>query len=308
MPSPTHESPSPVNSRRSSITSLNGPDGFLRDRSLPATPSKSKRCDYDSFFPSFFLQSFTTLAPLNRFERDEEGLHCACSNLDKELASAIASTRVPSFFNPKEMLRVSPHKRRKLNKPQLSVRDIVAQLNGTSNNPIDLTNPRTLATYCEPMNLLRSISTKILKFAEDVRPPYIGTYTRVQSPSTARKICRNPFSRDLPRVDYDYDSEAEWEDPGEGEDLDSEAEEEVESENGDDMDGFLDDEDLVDGTKASQKRRVLTSDLEPTSTGLCWEDPDGHPALADLAHYRLEVILGKQVPQRKYGKVLISGR
>ncbi len=94
-------------------------------------------------------------------------------------------------------------------------------------------------------------------------------------------------------MDYDYDSEGEWEEPGEGEDLDSEGEEEIESEDGDDMEGFLDDEDVADSAKALQKRRLVTGDLEPISTGLCWEDDNNYQAHRDLAQFQLEVILGK---------------
>ncbi|KAL9033779.1 MAG: hypothetical protein Q9214_007347, partial [Letrouitia sp. 1 TL-2023] len=140
-------------------------------------------------------------------------------------------------------------------------------------------------------------------FAEDVRPPYIGTFTKLQDNQKAAKLCRNPFSRSLPNTNYDYDSEAEWEDPGEGEDLDSEGEEENESEEGDDMDDFLDDEDAGDGSRQSLKRRPMIADLEPTSTGLCWEydfsvnaksTPDtfhNNASEIDLRQYRLEVIL-----------------
>ncbi|KAL8990496.1 MAG: hypothetical protein Q9177_000868 [Variospora cf. flavescens] len=189
------------------------------------------------------------------------------------------------------MLRLSPYKRRKLNRPHLSVREIVEHVHGTSQKPIDLTNPQTSKASQHPLDVLKTVSTKILRFAEDVRPPYIGTYSRIQDPAAARNMCRNPFARSLPCMDYDYDSEAEWEEPGEGEDLDSEGEEEAESENGDDMEGFLDDEEAADGPRTGQKRRLLAGDLEPTSTGLCWEDAHLNPVRTDLALYRLEVIL-----------------
>lgn len=211
--------------------------------------------------------------------------------LDDRLGSGLMSKDMPAKFNPHEMLRLSPHKRRKLNRHQPSVKDIVEQLHGTPSRPVDLTDSQKIQASRQPLELLKSVSTKILKFAEDVRPPYIGTYSRVQDPLAARMLCRNPFARGLPSTDYDYDSEAEWEDPGEGEDLDSEGEEEAESEDGDDMEGFLDDEE--EGTKIGQRRRLVAGDLEPTSTGLCWEDACRNSAVQDMAAYRLEVILGK---------------
>ncbi|KAI4173402.1 MAG: hypothetical protein LQ343_002934 [Gyalolechia ehrenbergii] len=294
-PSPIRGSLSPANSRRSSVTSMYDTDGLARDRSVSATPSKPKLSEYDRRFPSFFLQSHTTLAPCNRFERDEEGLQYAQKGLDESLASETAYTDGPAPFNPKAMLHVSPYKRRKLNTSQPSVKQAVDQLNGTYHEPIDLTDSSRPESSRQPLDLLKSVSIRFFKFAEDVRPPYIGTYTRLQNPSAARKLCRNPFGRELPSTDYDYDSEAEWEEPGEGEDLDSEGEEEVESEDGDDMEGFLDDEDTAEGMKMLQKRRLLSGDLEPTSTGVCWEDTDNHPILPELRQYRLEVILGRRL-------------
>lgn len=260
---------------------------------MSSTPSKTKASDYDRLFPSFFLHSHTTMAPRNRFERDEEGLQYTRKLLDDKLASGSMASSIPPPFNPHEMLHLSPYKRRKLNSSQPSVKAIVEQLHGTSQNPIDLTGPQRSKASQQPLELLKTVSTRYLKFAEDVRPPYIGTYSRVRDPAAARKICRNPFTPGLPNTDYDYDSEAEWEDPGEGEDLDSEGEEEIESEDGDDMEGFLDDEeDATDVRKTGQKRRLLAGDLEPMSTGLCWEDAHHNPVMPDLASYRLEVILG----------------
>ncbi|KAL8898599.1 MAG: hypothetical protein Q9207_006620 [Kuettlingeria erythrocarpa] len=288
-PSPTRESISPANSRRSSITSIHDHDSLARQRSASATPSKPRASDYERRFPPFFLQSHTYLAPGNRFERDEEGLVHMRKLLDDRLASGLMSEDMPAKFNPHEMLRLSPYKRRKLNGHQPSVKNIVEQLHGTPSRPVDLTDSQKFQASRQPLELLKSVSTKILKFAEDVRPPYIGTYSRVQDPSAACRLCRNPFARGLPNTDYDYDSEAEWEDPGEGEDLDSEGEEEAESEDGDDMEGFLDDGE--EGTKIGKRRRLVAGNLEPTSTGLCWEDDSRDSAVQDLAAYRLEVIL-----------------
>ena len=212
-----------------------------------------------------------------------------------ESISDTSSTHDNGPFNPNEMLHLAPYKRRKLDGPRPCVNEIMERLHGTSQNPIDLTNSQRSKSAQEPLDLLKTIPIKFLKFIEDVRPPYVGTYTRVRDPAIARQICRNPFTRGLPITDYDYDSEAEWEEPGEGEDLDSEGEEEIESEDGDDMEGFLDDEDAADSAKALQKRRLVTGNLEPISTGLCWEDDSNYQALRDLAQYQLEFMLGKSL-------------
>ncbi|KAL9577949.1 MAG: hypothetical protein Q9212_006035 [Teloschistes hypoglaucus] len=286
-PSSPHRSVSPSLSRRGSVSSVRSTDMLGRERSVSATPSKRKVLDFERHFPSFFLQSHAVLAPHNRFERDSDGLQYTQTSLDSILSNSTNEDVCPRF-NPDEMLHLSPYKRRKLNEPHPSVKAIVEQLSGSPNDPIDLTDPHKLQHSQQIANALKKMSIRILKFAEDIRPPYVGTYTRLQNPAAARKICRNPFTRGLPSTDYDYDSEAEWEEPGEGEDLDSEGEEEAESEDGDDMDGFLDDEDTADGPK----RRLITSTLEPMSTGICWEDGNGHQLSSALAQYRLEVILG----------------
>lgn len=112
---------------------------------------------------------------------------------------------------------------------------------------------------------------KSIKFGEDVRPPYQGTFTREVPAPSAKKLCRNPYYRGLPDVNYDYDSEAEWEEPEEGEELDSEEEEESD-EGEDDMDGFLDDE---DDALAGGKRRLIVGDLEPVCSGIRWASDGG---------------------------------
>ena len=137
--------------------------------------------------------------------------------------------------------------------------------------------------------ILRAIPVKYLHFAEDVRPPYFGTFTRVQSPKTARQLPRDPLARQLPETNYEYDSEAEWEEPEEGEDLasdDGDEEEEGEEEDGgDDMAAFLDDEGVEGG---GGKRRVQMggADLEPQCSGLWWEDENGKLVAGDVGGNR----------------------
>jgi chromatin assembly factor 1 subunit A len=125
---------------------------------------------------------------------------------------------------------------------------------------------------------------KSLKFGEDIRPPYQGTYTRHVPESSAKRLARNPYHRGLPDTNYDYDSEAEWEEPEEGEELDSEEEDEGSDEGEDDLDGFLDDE---DDALAEGKRRLIVGDLEPVTTGIQWA-ADGVPPENQL--YRIQTI------------------
>ncbi|MCJ1335835.1 hypothetical protein MMC09_001109 [Bachmanniomyces sp. S44760] len=171
----------------------------------------------------------------------------------------------------------------------------MAQLRGESTKSADLTVPKSSEPPSGAEAVLQEVPVKYLRFAEDVRPPYIGTYTKCPAGVSDSKISRNPFSRVLPATNYDYDSEVEWEEPGEGEDLDSEGEEDMgEDEDNDDMDGFLDDEDAGDGI-GGNKRRHIMGDLEPKLTGLCWEDADGkvqgNTGGVDLESMKLQVLL-----------------
>ena len=163
-------------------------------------------------------------------------------------------------------------------------------------NPIDLTKANPKKAAQNPIDRLKTVPTKFLKFAEDVRPPYIGTYTKSLEDRSVARLSRNPFARALPSTNYDYDSEAEWEEPEEGEDLDSEGEEEADDDDAEDMEGFLDDAD-PDEVK---KRRPIIGNLEPSCTGLCWEDSQTNvhrPILAgqslDLSPFRLDILLGE---------------
>lgn len=181
----------------------------------------------------------------------------------------------------------------------------MARLHGSSANPIDLTEDKSSTT--QPLELLLRVPMKYLHFGEDVRPAYYGTFTKLQTRQEARKLSRNPFSQLLPEANYEYDSEAEWEEPEEGEDLDSDGEEDMEDDAEDDMEDFLDDDDA-----AENKRRLITGDLEPISTGLCWEDARGisrkadNPAEAvhDFAEFRMGILLGKRTSYPALGIVM----
>ena len=76
---------SPWGSRRNSIASVHSGTPSSR-RSVSAAPQNSLD-EYERQFPSFFLQSHTSLASSNRFSRDKDSLSYACSKLDACLHS-----------------------------------------------------------------------------------------------------------------------------------------------------------------------------------------------------------------------------
>ena len=289
--SPTRDTASPLGSRRSSIADIKEMEGPQeRSRSVSVTPQKAQLSDYERQFPPFFLQSHTVLAPYSRFLRDRKSLEYAQKKIDEGLGQGDGTT---GPFNVHDLLHLSPDSSRRFPRVH-KVKDIIAEIHSSARNPIDLTESRCPKATQKPTDLLRTVPIKHLKFFEDYRPPYTGTFTKIMDRRAMSKLCRKPFGRELPNTDYDYDSEAEWEDPGEGEDLDSEGEEEViEDEEENEMEGFLDDE------NDAVKKRTLLGDLEPTCSGICWEDlEDEDNKLADLdvldlSRFKLDILMGK---------------
>jgi chromatin assembly factor 1 subunit A len=254
-----------------------------------STPSKPQISTYNKLFPAFFIQNNVTLAPINRFERDEE----ATESIQHIIDSYIFGNRSPGKqrpFDASSLFHLAGQNDILRGKRCMPVREIMAEVNGNSSRPIDLTTDSQNSQIKRTGDLLRKIPMKFLKFQEDVRPPYRGTYTS-RPISGMTKLARNPLKRDLPNTDYDYDSEAEWIEDEDAEDLNSEGEEDDEGvEDGEDMEGFLDDE--GDET-ANSKRLVLQGDLEPISTGLCWEDRKKRNTNVKMLPYRMEIIIGK---------------
>ncbi|KAL1970851.1 hypothetical protein VTN77DRAFT_2685 [Rasamsonia byssochlamydoides] len=239
--------------------------------------------DYEKDFPEFFVQSHTKLAPQHRFERDPEATEHICQKLDVLLKGGDEAVPPPQSFRGSEMFNIIPYRRRK-GRNVMPVKEIITKLQNYTNT-IDLTGESTGAKAPNPLELLKKVPMKTLKFGEDVRPPYQGTFTKALPSTTAVKLCKNPFSRALPDTNYDYDSEAEWEEPEEGEDLDSEGEEELSEDGDDDMEGFLDDD---EDTPVDGRRRLIVGDLVPVCTGIRWqEESESDP---EMQAYRMEII------------------
>jgi chromatin assembly factor 1 subunit A len=248
-------------------------------------------CDYDKAFPDFFVHAHTTIAPVNRFSFDEEGLRSSLAQILQNSRPAGGESDHPEHCSKKpslrDILRIPPRRQRRKAVPSPSVKKLVSAIYGTASDPIDLTCGSVGQAGRAPTELLRTIPVKILKYAEDVRPPYVGTYTKLPLRHSASKLCRNPFSRALPATNYDYDSEAEWEEPEEGEDLESEGEEEIEEDEPDDMEGFLDDDDAE-----GPKRRHIMGDIEAAYTGIHWDDGAGTEASRIVAYGDSTIDLG----------------
>ncbi|KAK7890475.1 hypothetical protein LTR67_008362 [Exophiala xenobiotica] len=239
-------------SRRSSTASIDMEPPLLETKAQgPANP------EYTKWILPFFINEHMELAPFNRFHSK----------------STIGDTLPLKQDAKPEKLDRRFHKRRRRTefKP---AKVILEGVSNSSNPPNDQT---------ETGDALASLPYKYLFFVQDIRPPYQGTYTRAVSPRSARKIAVNPSHRGLPDTNYDYDSEAEWQEPEEGDDDLMDEDEKSEDEDGDeDMDDFLDDE-------GDSLKRQAVSEMEPKSSGLCWEGAASHQGV-DLSVYRIDVL------------------
>ncbi|KAI9647710.1 hypothetical protein NHQ30_004096 [Ciborinia camelliae] len=257
------------------------------------TPSKKEISPYEKMFPAFFVQNGVRLAPINHFGRDEEGSQALQSTID----AYISGHRSPGrrrHFDAMELFPLSSSNSVKRGKSIVSVREIMAELSGNPSKPIDLTTDSRNSQIKRTKAQLQDVPMKFLKFQEDVRPPYQGTYTHTPLYGMS-KLARNPMRRDLPNTNYDYDSEAEWIEDEDAEDLNSEGEEDEEGlDDAEDMDGFLDDE----NDELLNSRRALggiQGDLEPVSTGLCWEDRKKRNSNVKMMPYRMEFIIDPKI-------------
>lgn len=236
------------------------------------TPARPIKTDYEKYFLPFELPSKSHLAERFIIE-DPDDLAYWQGAFDAELQDPSFKEKVDlGLIEPTaivdHMFKGEGVAERGYYQPNLKA--LVEAIDGTSTQPIDLTADGKSSEA--PTQVLQRISHRHIQFEEDVRPAYCGTYTKVRSPQTIRKIMLNPFSRARPDTDYEYDSEAEWEEPGEGEDLLGDEEEEAESlGDADEMDAFLDDEEDT----FKNRRKLITTDLQPAYSGMYWENETG---------------------------------
>ncbi|CAN8095610.1 unnamed protein product [Discula destructiva] len=219
--------------------------------------------EYAKLALPFFVHSTVSMAR-NAFDADEETREAKTRILTEHLNGDRPPVPLRPF-DPVMSLQVPSPSTRGRSFP--SVRDLMADQDGGASNPIDL--------IAESLRLptrrsLKEIPLKQLSFHEDVRPGYYGTVTSVQSVAKLKKMARNPMAKDLP-LNYDYDSEAEW---VQGEEEEDEAIDDMtddDEEEGDEksLDGFLDDD---DDDVVRPTGRLMLGNMEPESSGICFED------------------------------------
>ncbi|KAF2827050.1 hypothetical protein CC86DRAFT_322913 [Ophiobolus disseminans] len=257
-----------------SLASLPDSSGAITNcitHSPQKTIVKNAPSDYERYFLPFNLPQHTILAPKNAFMEDLAKMQAARTRLDHITTQQHVDLDPVTIQTLKS--RIAQSGPRGLR--SCSVVQVIERVNSSSDKTIELTDHKS-SDHTTPLDMLKQIPMKYIHFGEDVRPPYYGTYTRSYTDAEAVRLARNPLSRLRQDTNYDYDSEAEWDEPEEGEDLDSEGDDDEENEAEDDMEGFLDDEE-----DPQLKRRLISGDLQPISTGLCWQDEDGVSRLND---------------------------
>ncbi|KAK6356815.1 chromatin assembly factor-I (CAF-I) p90 subunit [Orbilia javanica] len=283
---------------------------------LDGPVNRDNKSDYTKAFQPFFVRPGVKLAPSTKaygLNVVEDG----CQVMDKVLFkvtpgssdemdidgqpyadNCIVDSTIPDKPSKSEfkvLFGFQPSKWKKGGIPKLSTKQILAGLNSSPVPDIFGTRKADNIDYVAE---LQKLPRKILKYAEDVRPAYRGTYTRVPTSSGLRKG-RNPFQKSLPGVEYDYDSEAEWvqEPDDDGEDIMSEEDEDpMETGSADEMDDFLDDEE-----DTIKKRINVAGPLIPAASGLIW---DGEcPQSDELMQYKIGVLIeGGTTPINPFSK------
>lgn len=231
------------------------------------SPRKKEKSQYERMFQPFFVKSHVRVAR-QRPWLDDDAAAAKARILDEYVSGERAPPGVAPL-RPLEALQL-PARPRRGGRAHPSVRAVMEELQGGNAGALER---------------LRGVPVKLICFRQDVRPPYCGTLTAVPQGGELRlrRAARRPNHRVL-ELQYDYDSEAEWQDDEPGDDLDDLDDEEEEADDEDDMDGFLD-----DSEDAGVARRIFVNEMEPDSTGVCWEDGEG---AVKLKPYRMEVMLG----------------
>ncbi|GAA5848684.1 hypothetical protein JCM8547_004595 [Rhodosporidiobolus lusitaniae] len=169
-----------------------------------SSASKPKKDGFDYVFHPFTVRPNVELAKVCR-DSEKEGKSVKISE-DGDLDASALLSQYKSSFRPSSVLTLSSYP-----SPPIGVRKTVEQISSA-----DVTN-NDASVFLDLLNDRKKVQVKVLKFADDVRPGYVGTWTK-----TSRVVgFRTPFARESALLNYDYDSEVEWEDEpeGEGEDL-----------------------------------------------------------------------------------------
>lgn len=163
-----------------------------------------------SFWDRFHTPDDTTLAPIAR----------------AAIATIEAASTCDSSFGIDahlESLHASWLDRQRKSRKEIAAKESAAKATrhntSSSSNTLSISADPDITIVEDETRVRRRM--KLLQFAEDVRPPWYGTFSKISSDVSGR----TPFKKAEQEcgMDYDWDSEAEWEEgeQEEGEDCDS---------------------------------------------------------------------------------------
>ncbi|KAJ8976326.1 hypothetical protein NQ317_010093 [Molorchus minor] len=134
-------------------------------------------------------------------------------------------------------------------------------------------------TICEETMKLQKLRAKFLKFHQNRRPPYFGTWRKISNFVKPRR----PFAEDKATFNYEEDSDDDWEEEEQGESLngsDDEADKENDEKDDYEVDndffvphGHLSDDEIDDEANAKLSPESLKEKLK--SIGCIWLNRDG---------------------------------
>ncbi|KAI8843972.1 hypothetical protein BJ741DRAFT_589692 [Chytriomyces cf. hyalinus JEL632] len=215
--------------------------GFIvrSKKETPAPPVHTNEADaaltlFRERFLPFHVKSGVEVAKHNRFMHDISNdyaveIHDQISNLDfSSNFTAFLKSESRKF---RENARKAHVAKMKARRDSLRKQQAVTIHSSAPTMLADLFDTETTAAAMDvvmdeegdPFAKFRECRWKFLKFQEDYRPPYFGTWTK-----KSRVIKgKNPWAKDVGGgvLNYEVDSEAEWEEDEPGEELQSEDEE-----------------------------------------------------------------------------------
>ncbi|KAI5955160.1 RLF2 [Candida jiufengensis] len=171
-----------------------------------STPSKPKLNDYETTFLPFFVQHNVSLENTKNYSTEKT---------KEELDSILSGVTKSSIFES-SLIDLKP-------KPTSTTSSI------TPESILNALNIPTTREY-EIHEMILSLSPiRYIRFYENSKPPYIGTWCSQKHNQQQQQIIKNPLNTELTGLDYEYDSDLEWnEGDGEDEDIDLDDDDEEE--------------------------------------------------------------------------------
>ncbi|GAA5985177.1 hypothetical protein JCM11641_005476 [Rhodosporidiobolus odoratus] len=195
------------------------------------SPSKPSKDGFDAVFHPFTIRQGV----------DMSGNVCWGSEKQKEVEVSQEGEKAKEALLSDLSTRIPRHHRLRTSyypNPPVVVRQAVHAINDMNLTSEDASGHEAL------LNDRSKVQVKFFKFREDVRPGYVGTWSKI-----SRVVgFRTPFARETALLDYDYDSEAEWEaEPdGDGEDIGSDQGEDDEDGAESEADSWLAEDDEIE--------------------------------------------------------------